>query len=312
MGRAGGVNRQARRVWALHLGVLVGLGVLQFLLPPYHQGVVTRILLFSTYAVGYNLLLGYTGLLSLGHALYFAAGLYGAGLPVYYLGLEAVEAFFVGLLGSMAVAALLGIPALRTTGLRFSIVTLLFGQTGYLLTLYFNRITWADQGLTLPLQVPPLLRYNLALLLFGGVLLGTLWLVRSPFGRVLMGLREHEERTQLLGYDPFLYRWTAHLLSGALSGAAGAAYALLFAYVGNAFASVLYSVYPVLWVLVGGAGTTLGPLVGVALVTYAVEAASGLLHAYLVVVGAALVLLIRAFPQGILGSLRDRRWRWLP
>ncbi|MCS7172085.1 MAG: branched-chain amino acid ABC transporter permease [Armatimonadetes bacterium] len=300
------------RVWGLHLGVLVGLGVLPFALSPYHLGVVTRILLFSTYALAYNLLLGYTGLLSLGHALYFAAGMYGAGLPVYYLGLGSPEAFAVGVLGGAALAALVGIPALRTAGLRFSIVTLLFGQTGYLLTLYFNRITWADQGLTLPLQVFPLLRYHLALLLFGVSLLGSLWLVRSPFGRVLVGLREHEERTHLLGYDPLRYKWTAHVLSGTLSGAAGAAYALLFAYVGNAFASVLYSVYPLLWVLVGGAGTVLGPLLGVALVTYAVEIASGLVHAYLVVVGFALVLLIRVFPQGILGSLRDRGWRWLP
>ncbi|MDR5708209.1 MAG: branched-chain amino acid ABC transporter permease [Armatimonadota bacterium] len=300
------------RVWGLHLGVLGGLGVLQFVLPPYHLGVVTRILLFSTYALAYNLLLGYTGLLSLGHALYFAAGMYGAGLPVYYLGLEAPQAFPVGVLGSAVMAALVGIPALRTTGLRFSIVTLLFGQTGYLLTLYFNRITWADQGLSLPLQVPPVLRYHLALLLFGVSLLGSLWIVRSPFGRVLVGLREHEERTHLLGYDPFLYRWVAHVLSGALCGAAGAAYALLFAYVGNAFASVLYSVYPLLWVLVGGAGTALGPLLGVALVTYAVEVASGLTHAYLVVVGAALICLIRVFPQGILGSLRKRGGRWLP
>ncbi len=304
--------RPARGVLLLHLGVLVGLWVLQFVLPSYHHGLVTRILLFGTYALGYNLLLGYTGLVSLGHALYFAAGLYGAGLPVYYLGMAPPVAFLVGLVAGSVTAALLGIPVLQTAGLGFSLVTMLFGQAGYLLTLYFNRITWADQGLHLSLQVSPSLRYNLALLLFGLSLLGTLWLVRSPFGRVLVGLREHEERTRLLGYNPFLYRWIAHGLSGALSAAAGAAYALLFSYVGNAFAAILYSVYPLLWVLLGGAGTVLGPLVGVILVTYAVELASSWTSAYLLVVGLALIVLIRALPQGILGSLRDRWWPWLP
>ncbi|GIX48643.1 MAG: hypothetical protein KatS3mg131_2854 [Candidatus Tectimicrobiota bacterium] len=139
----------------------------------------------------------------------------------------------------------------------------------------------------------------------------TLWLVRSPFGRVLVALREHEERTRLLGYSPLAYRWLALVLSGGMAGAAGAAYALLFSYVGSAFAAILYSVLPLLWVLLGGAGTTLGPLLGVAFMTYAIELASRLTSAYLLVVGLAIVVVMRALPQGILGGVRAR-WRWLP
>ncbi|MDR7436021.1 MAG: branched-chain amino acid ABC transporter permease [Armatimonadota bacterium] len=312
-----------RKILALHLGVLAGLGLLQFVLSPFHQGMVARVLLFSTYAIGYNLLLGYTGLMSLGHALFLAAGLYGAGLPVYYLGAHPAPAFFSGVLASLLIAALVGALSLRTTGVAFSIVTMMFGQVGYLMTLYFNRITLGDQGLVLagrlsPLHLgnwtltlsTPVVRYNLALLLFAGALLASLWLVRSPFGRVLVGLREHEERARMLGYSPFLYRWLAIVISGGISGAVGAAYALLFSHLSNAFASILYSIYPLLWVLLGGAGTTLGPLVGVAFMTYAVEIASSLTSAYLVVVGLALVLVIMGLPHGIMGGVRARWGRW--
>lgn len=313
-----------RNTLGLHLGVLAGLGLLQLVLPPFHHGMVTRVLLLATYATGYNLLLGYTGLMSLGHAMFFAAGLYGAGLPVYYLGTDPSLAFLSGILVSFLLAALVGALSLRTTGVAFSIVTMLFGQICYLLTLSFNQITLGDQGLVLagrlsPLRVgnwtlaltSPVVRYNLALLLLAAALLATLCIVRSPFGRVLMALRENEERIRMLGYSPFLYRWLAIVASGTISGTAGAAYALLFSYVGNTFASTLYSIYPLLWVLLGGPGTTLGPLVGVAFVTYAVDLASHLTSAYLVVVGLALVLTIMGLPQGIMGGVRAR-WRWLP
>jgi branched-chain amino acid transport system permease protein len=313
-----------RSVLGLHLGILAALGLSQFVLPPFHLAMITRVLLFTTYAVGYNLLLGYCGLMSLGHAMFFAAGLYGAGLPVYYLGAGPGLAFLSGLMASLLLAALVGALSLRTTGVAFSIATMMFGQVCYLVTISLNRITLGDQGLvlagrlapvrvgnwTLPLNAP-IVRYNLALLLLATVLLVTLWLVRSPFGRVLVALREHEERTRLLGYDPFLYRWLAMLVSGGISGAAGAAYALLFSYVGSAFAAILYSIFPLLWVLLGGAGTTLGPLIGVAFMTYAVEFASRLTSAYLVVVGLTLVLVAMGLPRGIAGGLRGRWW-WLP
>lgn len=315
----------AVRVLALHLGAVAVLGVLQFVLPPFHHGMLARILILSTYAIGYNLLFGYTGLLSLGHAVFFAAGMYGAGLPVYYWGTGSGVAFLLGLGSGLLLAAAVGALSLRASGAAFPVVTMMFGQVGYLLTLHFNRITFADQGLVLadrllplhlgPWTIPltdPVVRYALAWGLCTVGLFGSLWIVRSPFGRALVALREHEERARMLGYDPFRYRWVAVCLSGAMAGAAGAAYALSFGYVGNAFASILYSIYPLLWVLLGGAGTVLGPVVGVLLMTYAVDVTSGFTSAYLVVVGLALVLVTLGFPQGILGSVRTRWWRWLP
>ena len=116
----------------------------------------------------------------------------------------------------------------------------------------------------------------------------------------------------MLGYNPFRARLAALVLSGLYAGAAGAAYALLFGYAGATFASIQYSILPLLWVLLGGAGTTLGPLVGTALMFYLVDLASGVTDAYLLAVGAALIALVLFAPAGILGTLRRHALPWLP
>mgnify|MGYP001493762718 CR=1 FL=1 len=137
-------------------------------------------------------------------------------------------------------------------------------------------------------------------------------LVRSDGAVLLIAIRENEDRTRMLGYNVFANKLAAVVISGAISGASGAAYALLFGYVGSTFASVQYSILPLLWVLLGGAGTTLGPLVGTLAMYYVVDIASGRTSAWLLVVGVALVLLVLFFPKGVLGALR-RRWPgWLP
>jgi branched-chain amino acid transport system permease protein len=132
-----------------------------------------------------------------------------------------------------------------------------------------------------------------------------------------VAIRENEERVKMLGYHTFLYKLLALSLSGLLAGAAGAAYALLFGYVGATFASIEYSILVLLWVLLGGSGTVLGPLLGAILMFYLVEWTSDLMESYRIVgyrivVGAALVLLTLFFPRGVLGTLRDKRVRWLP
>jgi branched-chain amino acid transport system permease protein len=136
--------------------------------------------------------------------------------------------------------------------------------------------------------------------------------VRSGVGRVLVAVRENEERTTMLGYHTFRYKFLALVLSGTMSGAAGATYALLFSYVGSTFASIQYSIFPLLWVLLGGQGTILGPLVGTALMFYAVDVSSEYTSSYMLVVGFALILLVLWFPKGILGTLRQKWVPWLP
>ncbi|MBM2710563.1 branched-chain amino acid ABC transporter permease [Mesorhizobium caraganae] len=313
------------KAYALHLGVIALLFALSFVLPEYHHGLLARIMVLAVFAMGYNMLFGYVGLLSLGHAMFFAAGLYGAGFAVIHLGWNVPLAFLAGIACGALLALVIGLLALRTTGVAFMIVTMMFAQVFYLVILYFAAWTGGDQGLVVPQPARvlnlgatsldltnPTVRYMSALALFSIVLLITLAVVRSRYGRVLVAVRENEERTKMLGYDTFSNKLIAVVVSGTICAASGAAYALLFGYVGSSLASVQYSILPLLWVLLGGAATTLGALIGTVFMYYVIDIASGYTSAYLLIVGIALILLVLFFPKGILGTIRQRWLGWLP
>ena len=313
--------RDKYRIIALHLGLLLLLFGLQFVLPAYHHGNLARIMVLASYAIGYNILFGYTGLLSLGHALFFAAGMYGLSLTIEHAGFTAAPALLAGVVTGIAVSAGLAVLALRTTGVAFMIVTLMFAQAGYLTILYFSDYTRGDEGFVIQAAQrmlwgidlsDPANRYFAALILFAICLLASLALVRAPFGRTLVAIRENEDRVTMLGYNTFAHKLVAMVISGTISAAAGAAYGLLFGYAGASFASVQYSIFPLLWVLLGGAGTVLGPFIGMLFMFYLIDLSSSLTTAYMLIAGVTLVLLTLFAPQGLIGELRQRVWRWLP
>jgi branched-chain amino acid transport system permease protein len=313
------------RILVLHLGVVALLLALNFVLPEYHHAVLARVMLLSVFAMGYNILFGYAGLLSLGHAMFFSAGLYGAGLSVHHLGWSVPAGLVAGIACGALLSLAVGALALRTSGVAFMIVTMMFAQVAYLLTFYFAAWTGGDDGIVLSQATrsvsigdfhlnlaDPATRYLLALALFSIVLFATLIAVRSSFGRVLVAIRENEDRTRMLGYDTFANKLAAVVLSGTICATAGAAYALLFGYVGSTFAGVQYSILPLLWVLLGGAATTLGPFIGTLFMYYIIDVTSSYTSAYLLVVGIALILLVLFFPKGLLGTVRARWVGWLP
>ena len=302
--------------------MLIGL---QFVLSDYYHNSVARIMVLATYAIGYNIAFGYTGLLSLGHALFFGAGMYGAGLTVQFLSFGPLAAFGAGIATSLIVALLVGAVALRATGVAFLIVTLMLAQAGYLAIIHFREITSSDDGFVISTKLGPLelgslqmplvhpdVRYNIALIVFGVCLFGCLLLVRSPIGRVLVAIRENESRTLMLGYDTFKYKLLSLVISGVMAGISGATYALLFSYVGPAFTEIQFSIYPLLWSLLGGIGTTLGPFVGSVIMYYLINISSDLTQSYLFAVGIVLLILVLWFPKGILGTIREKWVQWLP
>lgn len=231
----------------------------------------------------------------------------------------------IGLIITVFVSMLIGAVALRTSGVSFLIVTLMFGQTAFLSVLYFDQFTLGQDGFTLTKELQPLVlgstsfsytdpnfKYNAAWLLFAVCLILSNLLILSPIGRVLIAIRENEERTQMLGYNTYLYKLFALTLSGTLSGLAGSVHALLFSYVGATFAEIHHSIAPLLWTLLGGVGTTLGPLVGTGIMHYLIDFTSGWTSAYLLIVGAILVLLVIGAPQGLMGMIRQKWMQWLP
>lgn len=309
----------------LHLAVVAALFALQFVASDYMVLVLTRIMVLAIYAMGYNILFGYAGLLSLGHAMFFATGLYAAALGVTRLGLGIPEAFLLAVAIGVIVSLVIGLIVLRTSGVAFMIVTLMFAQAAFLTVLYFGDYTRGDEGIVIPdtlrrfslggLDVDltsPLLRYNLALAFLALAIAVTLVVVRSKTGHVLVAIRENENRTSMLGYDVARYKLRAFVLSGTFAAFSGAAYALMFAYAGSTLASIQYSIHPLLWTLLGGAATVLGPILGTAIMFVLVDVASGFTTATLLAVGIVLILLVLFFPKGILGTLRQRYIRWLP
>ena len=308
-----------KALW-LHLAVLLALAVAGVLLPAYPQGMLTRVLVMAVFATGYNLAFGYTGLLSLGHALHFSAGMMAAGLAMR-AGMPPEAALPFGALAGTVSAALTGVLALRTKGVSFMIVTLMFAQAFHLTLLYFGAFTGGDEGFPLPGAARHLLgldltqpgpRFAVALVLFAVALLAQGAVVHGRFGRSMVAMRENEERSRMLGYNPFTIKLAALTLSGLYAGMAGAAYGLLFGYVGAGFGTTQYSILPMLYVLLGGAGTTLGPLLGAGIMAWLIDAASALTNASLAVIGAVLIALVVFAPKGILGTIRERWAKWLP
>ncbi|MBV1865930.1 MAG: branched-chain amino acid ABC transporter permease [Rhodobacteraceae bacterium] len=306
---------------SLHLGLIALLLSLNWLLPSYHHGNLARIMVLAIYAIGYNVAFGYTGLLSLGHAMFFAAGMYGMALTVRHLGWSPAPALIAGILSGFVLSVIVGLLALRTSGVAFMIVTLMFAQSVFLIILYFTEYTRGDEGFVIQ-QAQRVMggidlseahnRYLAALLGFGVCLMLTWFLVGHPFGKTLIAIRENEERARMLGYNVYLHKLGAVVISGTISATAGALYGLLFGYAGATFATVQYSIFPLLWVLLGGAGTLLGPFVGTLFMFYLIDFTSEITTAYMLVAGVALVLLTLFAPQGFMGELRKRALGWLP
>lgn len=316
-----GARADTRAVWGSHLGLLGILLILNWVLGDYQHGVIARVMVLATYAAGYNILFGYTGLLSLGHAMFFAAGMYGLAIPMHHFGVTAVPAFGLALLCGAALGLAVGLLALRTTGVAFMIVTLMFAQSIFLAVLYFSEWTRGDEGFVIAAASRRLFglslasadaKYLVAFGLFATVTVLALWLVQSPTGRALVAIRENEDRAALLGYDIWRLKLGACVMSATVAASAGAGYALLFGNTGAAFASVEYSIFPLLYVLLGGAGTIVGPFIGTLFMFYLIDYASDFTPAYMLVAGAVLVGLTLFAPGGIAGLIRLRLWRGLP
>lgn len=309
----------------LSAAVIAALFLAQFFTSDYVALSLTRIMLLAIFAMGYNLLYGYLGLLSLGHAMYFAMGLYTAALMVTRLGCSVPLAFLTAILTGAVFSFVTGILALRARGVAFMIVTLMFSQAAFLSVLYFGEYTRGDEGIVISDTIRKFnvlgfqidlanaaTRYNLALFLLIMVLGTCHAIIASPVGQALVAIRENEARTELLGFNVWRFKLATLVVSGTISAIAGAAYALMFAFAGSTFASIQYSIHPLLWTLLGGASTILGPLIGTALMFTLTNIVSAFTNANLLSVGMVLILLVLFFPKGILGTMRERWLPWLP
>jgi len=307
--------------WRRSLGVvtiLVALLAFPRVVAVYYTQLIILTLIFGLMAMSLDLLMGYTGLTSFGHAAYFGAAAYAMGvLSVHYR-----APFLLAVLGSLLfvllMAMLFGLVALRATQVYFLIITLALGMATWGLAYRWVSLTGGDNGI--PGIRPPDLGLpwslndpiNLYYLILAVVALMTFLLyrlVRSPFGLSLQGIRESESRMRMLGYNTWLHKYVIFVIAGVCSGLGGILYAFYNGFVSPADVHLTASAEGVLMVLVGGAGTLFGPLVGAALVVFLRNLLSAYTQRWLLILGAVFVMVVMFAPRGIVGALRTAQNR---
>ena len=289
------------------------------LIMPY-EALALNILIFGLYAVGFNLLFGYTGLLSFGHAAFFGVGSYLTGISIVHFGLPWWVAIVAGTVASGVVGLVIGFLAIRTRGIYFSMVTLALGQIVYYAFYKAERWTGGENGLRgVTVEqinvfgwaldfVNPLTKYYV---LYVFVALA-LWLVSrilaSPFGAVIESIRENENRTAACGYDVARAKLLIFTLSAIICGLAGALRALHLSIVPIDSLHYLLSGQAVMMCLLGGMGTFFGPFVGAAVFLYLEDVATSFTTHWMAIVGVVFMVFVLFFPKGIWGTL-VQRWQ---
>jgi branched-chain amino acid transport system permease protein len=283
---------------------------------PYYVTLFTRILIVALAAVGLNLILGYGGLVSFGHAMYIGIGTYAVGILAHYGidngWIQAAVALGVGAL----VAVVIGAVCLRTSGMAFIMITLAFAQMLYFLAISLKTFG-GDDGLTINERSDFglfSLRSNVALYYFAfavlmASLLGTARLVHSRFGMVIRGGRSNERRMAALGFPMLRYKLTAYVLSALPCVIAGMLLANLTKFAAPSYMAWQASGDLIVMIVLGGMGTVLGPVVGaLALIIFEEILASWTTH-WMIVLGPAIVLIVLTAKKGLYGWLVEREER---
>lgn len=293
------------------------------LLMPY-QALAINILLFGLFAVGFNLLFGYTGLLSFGHAAFLGTGSYLTGIAMVHGGLPWVAALLVGVLAATAAGVVIGFLAIRTRGIYFSMVTLALGQIVYYAFYKAERWTGGENGLR-GIQVPkielggftldflnPTTKYYVILVFVAAALWFVSRLLASPFGAVMEAVRENEKRAAACGFDVARTKLLVFTLSAAICGLAGALRALHLSVVPIDSLHYLQSGQAVMMCLLGGMGTFFGPFVGAAVFLTLEDVVTTLTQHWMALVGIVFIVFVLFFPAGIWGTLMKRLERATP
>lgn len=270
-------------------------------------------LLFGIAAMSVNLLLGYTGLMSFGNAAYFGLGAYGAGLSIHYLNMNFIEGAIIGTVVAIIGGLLVGPFLLRRRGIYFALLTLAFGQVFYFIAYRANEFTGGEDGMSFPrpyfgfpgwhTDLHESTFYYLMLLVFAAVLVGFWLIVRSPFGRTLQAIRQNELRVRYLGLDSNKFIFVALLVSAAMAGLAGALYGLLIMFAAPLMLDWQQSGDFVMIMILGGAGTIWGPVVGSLIYVIGKDIVSTLTQTWQIYIGALFVICVLLFPRGLLGTL---------
>ena len=310
----------------LWLALLVIFLFLPKLIGVYYTNVFVTFAIFAVYAVAVNVLLGYTGLLSFGHAMFFGFGGYGTALALQHIeNIALLPAIGCGFLAAMVLALVLAPLVTRVGGTAFAMLHLAFGQLFYVLALKLRHVTGGEDGIgnfpipaftipgliEIPMKSNPVNFYYLAMVL----LCASLWLMwfftKTPFGQIQVGIRDNPKRVDYLGYKLPQSKAIIYVVSGAFSGLAGSLYGLFHNLVsadGSLGAMVSFS--PIIASMVGGVGSFFGPIWGTAIFQVIEELTHRFTDRVELVMGAILILVVMFAPAGISGFVNTMKMKW--
>lgn len=271
-----------------------------------------EVFVFGIAVLSYDLLFGYTGLLTFGHALFFGGGAYGIAILARVYDLNYLEAFPIVLALLVVLGLVVGVAALQLSGIYFAIITLAFAQLGYEFILEFNEFTGGVNGIY-SISIPevvgfslgdPIVTYYVTLAAVVVVYLGLRRVTASPFGKVIQGIQENEERIEMLGINTFRYKLASFILAGVIGGFGGMLYPLFITFVSPPLANWTTTGDLLMMTLIGGFGTLWGPLLGAGFYISLKTSLSGFLEQWRLLMGVIFVLFVLFLPSGIAGLLQ--------
>ena len=295
----------------IFLPLVVVLGLVPVFSGGYALVLLTDVLVFALFAVSLHFLLGAGGMVSFGHAAYFGLGAYGAALLVLRAGLPMELALILGPLAAAAGAALFGWFCVRLSGIYLAMLTLAFAQIVWSIAFQWDGLTGGSNGLV-GLWPASWLgsrgAYYGATLVLCALAIAALWrIVASPFGHALRSARDSPLRAEAIGIDVRAQQWTAFIVAGSFAGLAGSLYAFSKGSISPETLSVPRSVDALVMVLLGGVQSLAGPVWGAALFTWLEDSVSREVAYWRAAIGAVILLLVLAFPQGIAGLFKRLR-----
>ncbi len=303
--------------WRLGFALVAGVSLLvPFVVPQYSLTVIVAALIFSLFAMSLDLMVGYCRLYSFGHAAAYGLGAYSAALILTHLQVPLPIGIALAVLVTVAIAIPIAWICTRSTGVSFAMLTLAFAQLGYAMLLRFRDLTGGSDGVVgIPRPPGPfgmdwfqgrIGYYYLVLACLLGSYLVCRAIVRSNFGAVLAGIRENEAKTLSLGYNTRAYKITTVVLSYGFGGLAGALYAGFAGYASPELFFWLTSGHVLIMVVVGGAGTLVGPMLGALFFVFLEHQLSQVTDLWPLIFGSIFIAFVMFFPQGILGLLQRR------
>jgi branched-chain amino acid transport system permease protein len=287
--------------------VLAVLALVPLWLGNYGRSLVTEVLLFCIFAMSLNLLVGYTGLVSFGHAAFFGVGAYTVAVLGTLFGVPPVLGGLAAVCVAAVFAAAIGFLCIRVSGVYFIMLTLAFSQLLYTLAIRWRSATGGSDGMAAPRLGTGEETYCAVLLMLTIVYFGLRRLIASPLGQVLVGIRENEARMRAAGYATARYKLLSFMIAGSLGAIAGALFAMHNGFVSPAVVYWMLSGEGLVMVVLGGMGTLVGPMVGAAVLLLLKHFVSLYSAHWELLVGMTFIACVLFFKQGICGWL-DQHW----